>query len=1543
MTGVEDASADAKTPLLATAARSGAPRLRESVLFVLLVVFLWCGLGSATTYYVSSSGGNDSNAGTSASAAWKTLAKVNAQALAPGDSVLLKRGDVWNESLVASTSGTQASPITFDAYGSGLAPNLTGYYTVAPTSWVLVTGNAWKAPLPSTFTSINFCLFGSVWGQKVAASTSNLKGKWDFYIANGYLYIFSAGNPAVFYPGGVEPMALSNVPVIHVNGKSWLTFQHILVNWFDQYGVYVHGASDHLVFANMEADSMIPQGTQPLGFYVNASVPPVDIKIYNSEAHMNYDGFRVDGVASAISMINDKAYANRDAALADNTGAVTYSHCHFYASSLAIAASTDVVATSGPGPTAGDGNIAADTDPAVQAWQRYPARVTLTVDDPGMTAGGDTYYADTVLPLADAAGVPVGVAITVGYPLAGQLVPEFQEWVDEGRDVASHSISHTYYTNLDALDIQYTGAGTAAALSIINKVLTISVTGADDSVTFNLAQGQPQGTILGLEQALRATGNFTATENPVCQGPYGTGCSFYTKAALLSQDLGDVSSADVKSGVYAMQLDQTRLTTDEITLSKQWMMTNLRGLPDALTYVYPGGYETPTMQSITSGQYGGARGALKEDLGVKDTYASGFDAQNITSFGVNPSWMGLQPGDLQEKVAAMVWKQRVWGVPWGIFWHYNGGAQEGELSATEVANLIADLQGSGATILTNTQLVTWLATMGTLEAGTDGNFYYKSAASSDFSANGGADFRPTAASPVVDAGENLGTAYQLDINGINQNTYGHGWEIGAHAFVGYSIYGGNGAQGSYFTIGAPPQYAVTVGTSGDGAGTVTSVPAGINCGDTCTAPFSTGSSVTLTANTTDDFGGWSGSCGCTGNGSCSFAVTSACSVNAEFDAADYLLNVFAGNNQSGTVGTQLKNSLAAKLTRDGVAQPGVTISYSDNGAGGSFTVSNGASNSNGVLTTAYTLPASAKTVTITATSVGYPVATFNETATANTQVLSVNAGNNQSGTVGMTLGTALSVLATTNNNPTAGVSVTFSDAGAGGSFGTNPAATDASGIASSTYTLPASAKSVTVSATATGYSSATFAETATTAAGIPASLFAAGWNSINSTPPPPNWCPTDSTGAVAKIAVMRLWDSGVKWSQVETANGTYNWNKLDEILKTGTSYTGGAALVKDPACPMDVIYTVGGTPQWATACNGKGDPSTCLPGPSGSGYGGGTKCASPDDWSCLPPVDINTDGTGANAYFQNFIYAVASRYGSTIDYYELPNEADSPNFWCQAGGTVPCGGGNSSTTANTAALKRLIRVGWDMKQIVHCLNPAAKILSPAFHVGTALTWMHQFVTSSIQAPAGSINGCTWSAQTVTGAQTFDIVNFHGRGAGALNSDPTQFLTMYANAVTEAKNDNLPDDYFFDDENGYVGTAQAANADVQAAYVAIAYILRASVSNPPILVSGWYTWDANQGPLQGTIAGLAYNAVAGWLVGSTLNGCTLSGSVYTCAGKTAGGAAFEILWDSGQNCNAGCPTGNQPAAGYTSWTDVAGTVHPVSGGVVPVGLKPVRVQ
>jgi hypothetical protein len=156
----------------------------------LILSFVLGGAARATTYYVSSSQGSDANSGTSSTAPWATIGHVNAQTFNPGDSVLFRRGDEWNESLVAPSSGTSGNPITFDAYGLGAAPNLTGYYAVPASAWENVTGNAWKAQVPSTYTTVNFCLFGSIWGQKVLAATSNLTMQWDFYLANGYIYVY---------------------------------------------------------------------------------------------------------------------------------------------------------------------------------------------------------------------------------------------------------------------------------------------------------------------------------------------------------------------------------------------------------------------------------------------------------------------------------------------------------------------------------------------------------------------------------------------------------------------------------------------------------------------------------------------------------------------------------------------------------------------------------------------------------------------------------------------------------------------------------------------------------------------------------------------------------------------------------------------------------------------------------------------------------------------------------------------------------------------------------------------------------------------------------------------------------------------------------------------------------------------------------------------------------------------------------------------------------------------------------------------------------
>ena len=82
---------------------------------------------TGTTYYVDSKSGSDSNDGTSESKAFKTLDKVNALNLEPGDTVLLKKGSVFEDQALQFTkedSGTAEAPVKISTYGEGDRPQI---------------------------------------------------------------------------------------------------------------------------------------------------------------------------------------------------------------------------------------------------------------------------------------------------------------------------------------------------------------------------------------------------------------------------------------------------------------------------------------------------------------------------------------------------------------------------------------------------------------------------------------------------------------------------------------------------------------------------------------------------------------------------------------------------------------------------------------------------------------------------------------------------------------------------------------------------------------------------------------------------------------------------------------------------------------------------------------------------------------------------------------------------------------------------------------------------------------------------------------------------------------------------------------------------------------------------------------------------------------------------------------------------------------------------------------------------------------------------
>ena len=87
-----------------------------------------------------------------------------------------------------------------------------------------------------------------------------------------------------------------------------------------------------------------------------------------------------------------------------------------------------------------------------------------------------------------------------------------------------------------------------------------------------------------------------------------------------------------------------------------------------------------------------------------------------------------------------------------------------------------------------------------------------------------------------------------------------------------------------FSEDPPPPLPLTVSRAGTGQGTVTSDPAGIDCGSVCLATFPNGSTVELTATPASGttFTGWSGAC--SGSGTCEVTMDQAREVIATFTA-----------------------------------------------------------------------------------------------------------------------------------------------------------------------------------------------------------------------------------------------------------------------------------------------------------------------------------------------------------------------------------------------------------------------------------------------------------------------------------------------------------------------------------------------------------------------------------------------------------------------------------------------------------------------------------
>jgi len=170
---------------------------------------------AATIYYVDATNGSDSNDGKSEGAAWKTLDKVHTSGpYDPGDQILFKRGETWEETILHASkhcqvyvdySGVSGNPITFGAYGTGDKPKLLASLDLSDTGdWTEHSTNIWvTGNLTYDIGNLIFNTAENAVGVRLRTDTQthdNLDAQGEYWhSAGGPLYLYSTSNPGSYY------------------------------------------------------------------------------------------------------------------------------------------------------------------------------------------------------------------------------------------------------------------------------------------------------------------------------------------------------------------------------------------------------------------------------------------------------------------------------------------------------------------------------------------------------------------------------------------------------------------------------------------------------------------------------------------------------------------------------------------------------------------------------------------------------------------------------------------------------------------------------------------------------------------------------------------------------------------------------------------------------------------------------------------------------------------------------------------------------------------------------------------------------------------------------------------------------------------------------------------------------------------------------------------------------------------------------------------------------------------------------------------------
>lgn len=255
-------------------------------------------------YYVDAINGSDSNDGTTPAKAWKTLSKLAGYPFNPGDHIYLKRGCVWRETWYVNSGGSISADVVYDAFGSGVAPEINGCDVL--TGWSVHSGSIYKASYTESIDTYLLLQDREHLTRVGSIAAISSAGQYFPDNANNLIYVRCTDNAN---PSTHVMEIGARYEAVVCDDRTYITFRNLHI--YGAGGQYGRGfglkptwnTPSHITIENCEIDHCYYSGLW--ASYATSFTPISNFTLRNCSIHHNLTfGARIDAESASFRMTN---------------------------------------------------------------------------------------------------------------------------------------------------------------------------------------------------------------------------------------------------------------------------------------------------------------------------------------------------------------------------------------------------------------------------------------------------------------------------------------------------------------------------------------------------------------------------------------------------------------------------------------------------------------------------------------------------------------------------------------------------------------------------------------------------------------------------------------------------------------------------------------------------------------------------------------------------------------------------------------------------------------------------------------------------------------------------------------------------------------------------------------------------------------------------------------------------------------------------------------------------------------------------------------